>query len=213
MIHITNNPELSAAFRSDELKVFLRRFLEDLHDAHALQYFLREGAEKIYENQIKQLSKSFVGLRPIQGEKKSYHSVIRCIDSQIFDVGDMVIDLEDPNGRALPISLMYEDDRGLHVRLDVDDKGTITWRDLSRIEHLQPKQENKLWWIEEGKPILWEGVVCYPTSIALIKNNLYNITVTSPELNNGAQVVITTPLVDVILYDRDLENNKSRSEV
>jgi hypothetical protein len=132
MIIIHNEPQLSQHFRDEELKAFFLNFLKNLEKPYQLKEFLVKGADKIFDEQLKQLSKSFVQLTR-SSEPNTYESVIRCVDGQIFSVGDLVIDLEAPYQRALPIGRMYEDDRGLNIRLDIKEDNAITWRDLSRI--------------------------------------------------------------------------------
>ena len=137
-----NKPALGEAFKSEDAKEYLQRIFEDLHDAHTLKRFLTIGPVEYFNQEIKELKKHFYDLEHDTGNQfkdAAYLKVKRCIDGTIFKVGDKVIDKEDPKGRSLPIGRMYEDERGLHVRLDVEPDGkTITWRDLSRIEHDLP---------------------------------------------------------------------------
>lgn len=137
MILITNDPELSTLFKNKELKRFMKNLLKNLEEPYVLKEFLTLGAKKFYKKQLKQLSLSFIPIVLDETDKlhHTFLEVERCIDGTRFKVGDLVIDLVDPEKRALPISRLYEDDRGLHIRLDVDNEGCITWRDLSRIKH------------------------------------------------------------------------------
>lgn len=135
-----NNPELATAFKNEELQLFFQRFLRDLEDPYTLKEFLIEGYEKTWEKQFKQLKKSFTVIRQAKKKEDGFLEVERCIDGVRFKVGDVVRDLyAEENGKrsCLPIGRLYEDDRGLHVRLDVEPEPnlTITWRDLSTIEH------------------------------------------------------------------------------
>ncbi len=135
MIVIDNNPIVSEAFQSEEVKDFFRSFLMKLGEPYTLRAFLKDGVDKTYEDQLAQLAKSFIPFKNVANEEEVFEEVVRCIDGVHFKLGDLVIDKEAPDQPALPISRMYEDDRGLHVQLLVDkDKWTITWRDLSQIE-------------------------------------------------------------------------------
>lgn len=136
-----NKPALGDAFRSKEVKEYLQSLLKELSDAKTLKHFLTVGHEKYFEEEIDKLSNHFYPME-VDGENTNlYIKVKRCIDGTIFSVGDRVIDKLDPSGKVSPIGLMYEDERGLHIRLDLKPEGkliTITWRDLSRIEHDLP---------------------------------------------------------------------------
>jgi hypothetical protein len=137
MIVIRNNPELSEAFKSEEVREFFLNFLKDLEEPYNLKKFLKEGAEQTYMDQFAQLAKSFVPLKTTTEENGdiSFLIVERCTDGMRFNVGEMVFDKL--GKRKLPIGRMYEDERGLHVRLDVEpDAASITWRDLSQIYKL-----------------------------------------------------------------------------
>lgn len=125
MIHVTNDPEISTMFKNEELQNFLARLLRELDESpYTLKEFLKNGWEKTYTEIMNELTKSFVPI-VLDPEDKLQHTFLeveRCIDGARFKIGDLVIDLIVPEGRALPISKMYEDDRGLHIKLDVDDK-------------------------------------------------------------------------------------------
>lgn len=144
MIFIDNNPALSEAFRNEELKKFLKKFLIELENPHTLKSFLTKGAETLYNEQLEQLQKSFVVIKKnnvkTSPHDAGYVEVERCIDGVRFKVGDKVIDLIDPKKRRLPIGRIYEDNDGLHIRLDVQPEPhlSITWRDLSTIAYKLP---------------------------------------------------------------------------
>jgi hypothetical protein len=89
----------------------------------------------MYNEQIIQLANSFIVIEEAKKKDDGYLVVERCLDKRRFAVGDLVIDLVDPKRRRLPIGRLYEDHRGLHVRLDIKEDKGITWRDLGRIEH------------------------------------------------------------------------------
>jgi hypothetical protein len=142
MDYIKNNSELSTLFKNEELQLFFQRFLRELEEPYTLKEFLKDGWEKTYEKQFQQLRKSFTVVE--KNPKKDGHldggflEVERCIDSVRFRVGDVVRDLDVyPDGKihTYPISRLYEDDRGLHVRFDMGE-GSVSWSDLSRIEHI-----------------------------------------------------------------------------
>lgn len=140
-IFSNNKPALGDAFKHEEVKEFLYAMLKDLTNAHSLKHFLTVGHEEYYKEQIKEISKHFYVLEVDTSDTAdpySYKKVRRCIDGQIFTVGDRVMDIRSV-GPSLPIGRLYEDERGLHVRLDVEPDGKcITWRDLSSIEHDLP---------------------------------------------------------------------------
>lgn len=136
-----NKPVLGDAFKSEEAKEFLQTLLKELSDAYRLKHFLTVGHEKYFQEKINELSNHFHVMEYDKNEEDpfSYIKVKRCIDGVIFTVGDKVLDKQGLHLPALPIGRMYEDERGLHVRLDVEPDGkSITWRDLSRIEHDLP---------------------------------------------------------------------------
>lgn len=135
MVHIKNNPELSEAFKNKALKKFLYDLFNDFDDSYTLKNFLKKGFVEAYKQQIDELSNSFRVIEHDKEEKNSYLEVERCIDGVRFRVGDLVVDMHDPEKRYLPIGRMYEDDRGLHVRLDIKEEKAITWRNLSKVEH------------------------------------------------------------------------------
>lgn len=140
MVHVRNNPELALAFRSKELRKFFLEYLTELEeDPHVLKAFLVNGAENSFEKQMNQLSKSFQVIGKLRNVENEYTAVIRMIDGIVFSVGDMVVDevQRKHNGivKKYKISKMYEDDRGLHVRLNVDGEDVIMWRNLSQINH------------------------------------------------------------------------------
>jgi hypothetical protein len=141
MVHIKNKPELSTLFRSDELKKFFSKLLEELEDPHVLKSFLKNGCEHLYDQQIKQLSKSFIPIsyenQGIAETGEAFHEIERCIDGVRFKLGDVVTDLLAPNKPPLVIGRMYEDDRGLHIRLDYALENKLTWRDLSTIDQIK----------------------------------------------------------------------------
>jgi hypothetical protein len=139
MIHYRNYPQLAELFRNDELKKFFLDYLTELEDdPHTLKAFLKEGAENAYNKQIANLSNSFRIVRKTRIEDKAYEVVERSIDGVEFKLGDMVIDevkrKHDGTIQRYKISRMYEDDRGLHVKLDVNED-QFTWRFLSQINH------------------------------------------------------------------------------
>lgn len=146
MEHITNNPELSTAFQNEELQLFFQRFLRELENPYTLKQFLRDGYKKTWTEQLAQLQKSFIVIK--KNPKKDGHldggylEVERCIDGVRFKVGDEVVDLIDPKKRRHPIGRMYEDDRGLLIRLDITPEPNLvlTWRDLGRISHELPTE-------------------------------------------------------------------------
>lgn len=137
MILIQNDPVLSKAFKSEEVKAFFKAFLEDLEDAHNLKSFIIEGAEKTYNDLIEELSTSFTVIKRTK-EINAHKEVERSIDGVRFKLGDKIID-KVSLGRGTntthicPITRIYEDSTGLHVRLDCGE-GSITWRNLSQIE-------------------------------------------------------------------------------
>jgi len=136
-----NKPVLGDAFRSEEAKEFLETLLKELQDAYRLKHFLTVGYEKYFQEKINDLSNHFYIIEYDTNENDhfSYLQVKRCIDGVVFTVGDKVLDKESPTLRSLPIGRMYEDERGLHIRLDLEPDGKlITWRNLSRIEHDLP---------------------------------------------------------------------------
>lgn len=139
---IRNNPELSTLFRNEELQLFFQRFLRDLEDPYTLKDFLIDGYEKTWKDQYDQLKKSFIVIKHAENKEDGFIEVERCVDGQRFKVGDMVIDLcGNEDDRILPIGRLYEDVRGLHVRLDVKPEPNlvVTWRDLSTIAHIPTK--------------------------------------------------------------------------
>lgn len=132
MIIIKNNPILSEAFQKEEVKMFFKNLLEELYDAYTLKEFLTDGFEKTYQNQIKQLSKSFIPIVYDINDVKIFLQVMRCIDKEMFMINRVVLDKV--SNQNFIIGKMYEDNRGLHIQLKVDE--SITWRDLSQIENI-----------------------------------------------------------------------------
>jgi len=139
MIHFRNNPQLAELFRNQELKKFFLDYLTELEsDPHTLKAFLKEGAENTYNKQMENLFNSFRIVRRTREEHTSYEVVERSIDGVEFKLGDRVIDevkrKHDGTIVRYKIAILYEDDRGLHVRLDINND-EFTWRNLSQINH------------------------------------------------------------------------------
>jgi len=61
------------------------------------------------------------------------------------------------------------------------------------------KQYNKVWWIEDCNPIFYNGMICWPTSIALIRPKKWRLTLTSPGVNDNAQFEAFVDLKDIKL--------------
>lgn len=136
-----NTPELAKLFKSDELKEYLKNVLRELdEDDHEFKSLLKHGHEKYYSDLMDSMSKEFIVLAVESKKEKNYTRVERCIDGATFDVGEKVFDKI--GKQILPIGRLYEDDRGLHVRLDFeDDDNTITWRNLSHIKKHNPRKK------------------------------------------------------------------------
>ena len=130
-----NNPELAEIFAREDMQELLKRILSDIEN-HNFKKFLKEGNEKFYEDIISQLKNSYEILSSKKEDKDSLlvTDVKRCFDGKIFKIGDDVMD----GDRCIKIGRMYIDlppkDDDLKIRLDVDGKGTITWRKISQIE-------------------------------------------------------------------------------
>jgi len=143
MEYIRNNPEVSEAFKNEEVQLFFQRFLREMEDPYVLKQFLINGYEKTWKEQFDQIRKSFKVITYAKKKEDGFLEVERIVDGVRFKVGDKVVDLvakENSKERILPIGRLYEDDRGLHVRLDVipEPNLTLTWRDLSTVEHANP---------------------------------------------------------------------------
>lgn len=134
MIVIKNNPELSTAFKSNEAKDFLLELLKQLHKGRNMKEFLIKGSRHTYNELIEELSKSFKAISRDPKAAMAYGEVERCIDGVRFKKNEVVLDKL--SNKKYPITRMYEDDRGLHVQLTVND-GEITWRKLSEIEKVE----------------------------------------------------------------------------
>lgn len=137
-----NNASIADIFADEEMQDFLKSIFRDLDEnPYTLRKFLTFGYEKYYEGVINELKDSFRVITAIDNkdDKNTFEKVVRCVDGTTFSLEDIVYDMVDPTGKSLyPISRMYEDDRGLHIRLQVN-KETITWRTLSQIEHYLPE--------------------------------------------------------------------------
>lgn len=146
LVIVRNEPEISKAFRDENVQNFLRQIFREFDNGSALKSFLKLGWEASVEEQFKQLAKSFVVVEPLPKKDEGYKTVERCLDGAYFSVGEKVVDLLAPLDhpqRVKPIGRLYEDDRGLHVRLDYPDEG-LTWRDLSTIEKIESKNAKEL---------------------------------------------------------------------
>jgi len=162
MIFIQNNPIVSSAFKDEEVQSFLQQLFREMEDPYTFKRFLKDGWKKTYREQYTQLQKSFTVIEAYWDKDKGFKTVERCIDGARFSVGDMVLDLvglDHPDRtvpRMLPIGRLYEDDRGLHVRLDVvpEPNLTLTWRDLSTIDHedLYKARKAEYDWIDSHDP-------------------------------------------------------------
>lgn len=146
MIHISNHPSLSEAFKNEEIQDFFLDYLKKISDGYHLKQFLIDGPEKTFQQQMDQFAKSFVPVitnQPVLNhlDKETYQEVKRCLDGVHFKVGDMVYNKDAKKKEKYPIGRMYADERGLHVQLIVDGKGRIMWSNLGRIEHYKTGME------------------------------------------------------------------------
>lgn len=61
------------------------------------------------------------------------------------------------------------------------------------------EQYNKVWWIEDKKPIIYNGMICIPTGITQLTNEIYKLWLFSEGYNNNAQFTIDTNLHNIEL--------------
>lgn len=126
---------LAVLFGNEELRVFLKNILKELDEnPYELKKLLKHGYEKYHAEIIEELSNDFNPLIKDKKDENGFTRVERCIDGVIFEVGDVV--RESVSKKKYPIGRMYEDDRGLHIRLNVDGDNTITWRKLGQLEKI-----------------------------------------------------------------------------
>jgi hypothetical protein len=59
------------------------------------------------------------------------------------------------------------------------------------------RQINIQWWIEDKKPIIYNGMVCYPTLSAMIKTDLWRLDLVSEGYNDNAQFQVEVDLKDI----------------
>jgi hypothetical protein len=132
-----NNPEIAQIFAREDVQELIKRMLADIESPYTLKKFLKEGHEAYYEDIVSQLKDSFTVIERGK-EKDEYATVERSFDQQKFSVGETVTIVDKFDGQTKewngPIGRLYEDDRGLHVRIDLDGTKSITWRKLSQLK-------------------------------------------------------------------------------
>jgi hypothetical protein len=128
---VGNKPEIAKMFGDKDLKDFVLNILFDIENRD-LKEFLVKGSTKFLEEYIKQLSNSFTVIEAGKTKDDSYIAVERSIDGLIFKLNEKVR----IRGEILPICRLYEDDRGLHVRLDYPERA-IGWAYLGDLKKVR----------------------------------------------------------------------------
>jgi hypothetical protein len=56
------------------------------------------------------------------------------------------------------------------------------------------KQVNVEWWMDEQKPVFYQGMLCFPTSICKVNEHKWEVILTSPGVNDNAQFKVKARL-------------------
>lgn len=70
------------------------------------------------------------------------------------------------------------------------------------------KQVNKVWWIEEHKPVVYKQQVHHTIGIEMIKEDLYRVRLVSPTAINSQQFAIETDLTDIEPYTHQVSRRQ-----